>query len=226
MTPDHPTSVLDDLSEPVVLGPGIELPADLAARVKSEIQPGERLLWAGRATPEYEPAGWGTFAAVVGAAGYTALGVWMGKLGGAFSPVWDFDTLAGAFFALAIGAMIACLTVVARRSSRDTSIRDADRTYALTDRRAIVWRPSHRDRGVEVHVFDSGRIARIHRIERPDDSGDVIFTEVGTASFTSLDFVPDPNGFFAITDVRRVEALARSVLIDPIRTRDEREGRV
>src|SRR5262245_1869691 len=57
MNPESSAHALADPTEPVVLGPGVELPADLAARVKPELEPGERIGWAARPVRKPAPIG-------------------------------------------------------------------------------------------------------------------------------------------------------------------------
>ena len=85
-------------------------------------------------------------------------------------------------------------------------------TYALTDRRAILWTPNVYNAlpgAVEVCSVFRGNIKTIHRIEYPDGTGDVVFNRFASEEGwmnTSFDGIPD---------VRRVEDLVRRTLMGP-----------
>lgn len=189
------------------------LPDDLRALVKSELRPGERLLWAARAvrppsdTPGFQGNGTG-LAWFVGSAG-VALGS-LAYILGAFGPPSEVAVILIKLLAfmsgvVASGIAIGLATMLAGRASARR--RAALVAYALTDARAILWRPRHGTQAVEIYTFPARSLASIHRAEFPDGSGDVIFGD------DSPDWIT--QGFLGVAEVRRVEALAREHLLDP-----------
>jgi hypothetical protein len=94
------------------------------------------------------------------------------------------------------------LVVLSRRRGRHLLAREV---YALTDRRAIIWLPKQAS-AVAVHTFQPGtiRAEELHRVERRDGSGDVVFRR---------HFIP--TGFREVANVRRVEELVRRFLVIP-----------
>ena len=87
--------------------------------------------------------------------------------------------------------------------------------YAVTDRRAIIWIPMRYLDALEIHSFDRGRVAKIHRMEYPDGSGDVYFTITGEAVLHNPEEPQERLGFKHIPEARRVEELLRRTLLDP-----------
>lgn len=196
-----------------------ELSDDLRGRVKVEIEPGERLLWAARAThaksPPFGCAASGT--AVVIVATLTALALWTIDFTGRPSN--------GLQFVLGLVSLFLTLLVlpgaVSAWNHRRTEIaRVVGTLYALTDRRAIIWVPQDRKGTVAVHSFRRGQVSRVHRIERPDGSGDVFFSLAeGAGQPWST-----PEGFKGIPEVRRVEDLTRRVLLMSPSRREDIDG--
>ena len=88
---------------------------------------------------------------------------------------------------------------------------DARRTYAVTDRRAIVWMAADRSGVVEVCTYLKGSFKSIKRLESPDGSGDIQIMyrldEEGREYWPYL--------FERITDVRQVEILVQRTLMSP-----------
>jgi hypothetical protein len=192
-----------------------DLPDDLRARIKSELVPGERLIWVARgllrppSSGDLPDRGCLLFAvglfALSGACLAAFYGLWGGLLAG--SPGWATSgLLAGVLWALLMMGMIGSWF-----ENRGQAKRSANSVFALTDRRAITWIPlSDQDKGVEIHSIGRGKVGHIHRIEHPDGSGDVLFC-------SSPDRTKDSQrlGFRAIPEARRVEGLAREVLLEP-----------
>lgn len=220
MSDVNPSNAAIDPSEPVLLGEGVELPPDLAAWVKAELEPGERLLWAGQAirplTKPWSSAGQGpdvpsaliwmlglwTLAAVAGFAARGRFG-WLSDKAEAYVIMASL-TLAtmGAMLAasLAVNVVRSGFGAILRRGAKSFSI------YALTDRRAVVWVPQSRGAFQVIHQ-PARSLGGVHRIELPDGTGDVIFQSRQDFWF--------PDGLKGISNVRRVEGLVRSVLVDP-----------
>lgn len=189
------------------------MPEDLSERIKPELSPGERLLWAawerpagaGEAPPFLYGSIWALGFLVLSALGFAGL---FGYLGRRFAPIevlcGTVGVLAGIIgFFIPVGMLGSWVTERGARSALKRKY------YALTDRRAILWTPRAGSSAVEVRSFPRGTIAAVHRAEYPDGSGDVLFER------TPTDRYQPAVGFEGIADVRRVEDLARRVLLAP-----------
>ncbi len=222
MSPRDQTQNLEDPTEPILLGPGVELPADLAARVKAELEPGESLLWASQAVcPMPKPGQYSTEEGPnVSAFVIWTLGLWtlaaitgLASLGqfGWISDEAETYLIMASLTLVTIGAMLAgSLVVHGFKAGFGALMRKGERLrpiYALSDRRAIIWVPQSRLSAFQVIHQPARSLSGVHRIELPDSTGDVIF-ESGQSHWS-------PGGLKGVSDVRRVEALARSVLVDP-----------
>lgn len=201
-SPAHDPGSIDD-----------ELSDDLRARVKAELEPGERLLWSARPFVRQEGLS-GKFVAgvliaivlsVVGGVSWSR--VYWNPLGEVSGPLFFGCCLGLVDFFLVLGL------VWNRFEKRSERARKANTLYALTDRRAIIWSPvPSPNRGAfRVDTIPRGGFAAVHRVEFPDGSGDVVFRDrvVGAdfEVFSSL-------GFYGIAEVRRVEEQVRRTLIE------------
>ncbi|CAN5869946.1 hypothetical protein BH23PLA1_BH23PLA1_02110 [soil metagenome] len=192
-----------------------DLSDDHRGRIKSELVPGERLLWAARSRPRpFRFGGHRTWSAV--AAGIIGLGVFFLSIGFQFldGPFPDSDELVGlGIFLVFIGALVALVVIASLVSTRAARCRDANTFYAVTDRRAIIWRPLPKAHALEIHTIERGRVEKIHRVEYPDGSGDVIFTCPGDAQHLyNPEFTGKQLSFKDIPEVRRAEDLLRRTL--------------
>jgi hypothetical protein len=172
---------------------------DLRARVKNELEPGERLLWAGRSNPALEPRGVGFYVVrmitllLLGAGLFLIMPpgvIHRSDYGSALVVGLAFLGISGLFLIGVIAGWIGRLTE--RRRLVNTC-------YAITDRRVIMWTPEPRGDAVRVQALGRGQIKSLVRIERPDGSGHLEF--YGRFKFT---YVPE---------VRRVEQIVRSNLM-------------
>ena len=186
-----------------------DLSDDLRGRVKSELEPGERLLWVSRAQ-FVAPIGClvsGVGVGVVLAAVAIALFLVEVRSRASDGSPFVFGIVAG---------ILTLLTFLATLSNwnqrRKQAARIAGTLYALTDRRAIIWVPEWSRKGaIRVHSVGRGEVATVFRIECADGSGDVVFR---LRSIEILDgFSAEPPGFRGIPDVRRVEELVRRTLL-------------
>lgn len=196
---------------------GGDLPDDLRGRIKSELIPGERLLWAARARPRrprfsFAYLVWYLIATIIlGLGGFSLAAFW-----GAFGYRDEDDAaLKLGFAAGVVGFFVTVVTTCVWASRRAQWARTANTLHALTDRRAIIWTPVMNSDGIEVHTIERGRVEKIHRVEYPDGSGDVILTYPGDSVAYNPDFVPERVGFKDIPEVRRVEDLLRKTLFAP-----------
>ena len=185
-----------------------ELTDHLRALIKPELETGERLLWAEqpwRVPIPRSPSGMRGAGVVTLSFLATSLGLMMARIG--LGPEFDFLGVAAAvgfllvlIFGLVwfLGAVVLGIRHLLRRILRRP-------TYALTDRRAIIWLPMAGSDALEIRVFSRGSIRPdgIRRIQRPDGSGDLLFVPSGLA----------PNGFLGVEHVRQVESLVRRHLV-------------
>jgi hypothetical protein len=188
---------------------------DVRGLVKSELEPGERLLWAGEGNPRpgrplvnHNPLVaplWG-----VGMLGVGAL--FLAARFGAFGRFFAFHpTDAGALLMFGlISVLIGVLVLLGvfagwcfRRVKRN---RSAKSLYALTDRRVIIWKPREGTEAIEVHTVPRGKFSNVHRVEYPDGSGDLVFEFSQEMYYCSYQFE-------GVAEVRRVEALVRNFLL-------------
>jgi hypothetical protein len=207
------------MSEQVLFGDS-RLPDDLDARVRSELAPGERLLWVGQPRP-------GRFArsaipiALFGIP-FTAFALfWIamasGMLVGGFRGGNNGPGGFGALFAcfplfgvpfLLVGLGMLTSPYWLRRLARRTC-------YALTDRRAILWQAGWLG-GVEVRSYGPADLTKLRRTEYADGGGDLVFEEVvtwGRDGRGNATVNRQQRGFLAIDNVRQIEELLRKALL-------------
>lgn len=192
------------------------IPPEVAARVKSELAPGERLLWSGQPVPGRAAlvtlplvifavpfTGFACFWSMLatGLGGMAGLSI-RGPGGAGFGLIGALMGLFGLPFLL-IGLAMLTAPFWAYRMARQTC-------YALTDRRAITWNANPFG-GVRVRSFTPQALARIARNERADGSGDLIFEEYATRDRHGHRRVT-AFGFMNIRDVHAVEDLLRKTL--------------
>jgi hypothetical protein len=193
----------------------VPLSPDLEDRLQSELQPGERLVWAGQPRLDLAtrqawflvPCGivFGGFALfwIVGAAGMGGFAAWN------FAPAG----LLGCFPLFGVPFFLIGLWLIA--SPYWLRRRAQQMLYALTDQRAIVFEPGWRG-AVTVRNYSAAGLGRMSRTERPDGSGDLVFEEFttsGTAGDSHRTSQTTRRGFLAIDRVREVEELVRKTLL-------------
>jgi len=189
----------------------IEIPEDLLAWIKPELEPGERLVWASRADRGSSPRGWrGHRAGAAWAAGWLAVGI--ASIVGSFrSSAWARQAEAGLTAIGIIFGTVGMLLGFGTLASLVGAVRErrlrGRRFYALTDRRAIVWSPVAGSDAVTVHVYPRGSIRpeQIERTQFPDGGGTLAI--LGGFSIHGK--------FEGIAEARRVEELVRRFLVAP-----------
>lgn len=198
----------------------IELSEEIVERVKSELEPGERLLWAAKGT-KLESAQ-GDFVGPI----IWAVSFWLGcgfLIAGAFGfskslpeIVWILALL-GIILGF-IAFLITVGTLASWGSSGFQKRKPGESFYALTDRRAVLWQPvgDHRS-GVSIQSVHPGMLRYVTRVEYPDGFGDVQFVTA------DQHLAHPPWGFLGVTNVRLVESMATRVLIAPM-AEHERSG--
>ena len=183
----------------------------MEASLSNELLEGEEVLWSGRPDPQrrriVSPARVflilglvflpiGLLAVIIG---LTLL------LSSVFPPGFQASSLAlfipgGVFFVL--GLVYLLIGLVGFSPFRNT-------LYAITNRRVIILRPG---RYLGVSSYGKRAVTQVHRIERPDGSGDLIFvgnppsgSSGNTQSNTGTSSTGRPGVFSAIPNVRLVE---------------------
>lgn len=207
------------MNDPAPFNPD-DLPDDLRGRIKAELVPGERLLWAARAMARpFESPGCYLFGGFLGLAMFTVGGIAL-KI---YFSVQDrprnrFDGyLVPLMLTMCLGGFVIVLSLISCLRIQRGEIRKFEmRFYALTDRRAIIWVPSEQHAGaVEMHSISPRMVGRIYRVENANGSGDVVF--IGSKDVPYL----YPRGFEGVPDVRRVEDLVRQILVNPAATTEQ-----
>jgi len=190
---------------------------DLRARVKSELEPGERLLWAARSDPPVQRVGAGFY--VCSAIALLLIGVSLGfsVLGytdaQGHDHVGDQSAMMGALMYLGYGCVFVIGLILVWRSRLRERLRKASTCYAVTDRRAIVWAPEAKGDAIRVQALARGQFSNLVRVERPDGSGNLEFRET-SAPRGDVDFDVGPCFTFEhVPEVRRVEQIVRNNLI-------------
>jgi hypothetical protein len=183
---------------------------DARGLVKAELEPGERLLWSGRHVPKAEPVSGSTVAglATVVVAGGVSLASFVTLFRHPTGEIAGLVFLGLASFVVTFFVALGTLAGLNnRRKARETK---EGTLYALTDRRAIIWVPDRAKGALAVYSIPRGQVARVHRLEYPDGTGDVVLTLRDKASFPWQ----TPSAFEGIPAVRRVEEQVRRTLID------------
>ena len=188
-----------------------DLDEDALARIKSELDPGERLLWTGRPRPksaEFSTAFkvWGVIGLVLFLPGAISwVRVARNPLGPIEGPLF-FWPLCGA-----VAVFILLVMLVSRKALMSSVVRAGSTLYAVSDRRAMAWIPGDKAGSMQVFSFRKGAISVISRVEHPDGSGDVVFakTRSDPEMYEPLAF----SGFQEIENVRRVEEQVRRTLL-------------
>ena len=182
----------------------VSLPREVATMVGSELQPGERITWAGQPIPRFFARR--SIGAVLFGIPWTAFAIFW--IAGASGFKWpDFSHGAGLFplfgvpFVL-IGFGMLSTPYWMRRKARRTA-------YVITDRRALIldggaWR------SVTVRSFEPKRLGDFRRVQRTDGSGDLIFERTWATDSEGYKQSTD-HGFLAIRNVREVESLIRQL---------------
>lgn len=180
----------------------------LAAGVKSQLLPGEHILWAGRGsvhplpTVRVFPAFFAAF--LCGMSGF-ALMVLFGIYG-----LRKMDTAEMAFFLClapaALGGMAALGIAWSWARHRIWQRRIARSLYFVTDRRAVVARKKRRTDEVSLESWTPEDFDGTRRVEHGDGTGSIYFC------YDDEVFAPE-WGFEGIRDASRVEELIRESLL-------------
>lgn len=188
-------------------GPPFEVPEELLATIKSELEPDERLLWIDQARRRGVEGKSGWITAIIWAlacgivsAVCVALAIQPKSIGSLAETAAVVGLLSGIIgFFILVGMLTNWLSGSSERWAQRAVL------YALTDRRAIMRRPQVGTRGVKVESIERGGVQSIRRVEYPDGSGDIVLQ--GTKLGSGI------TGFDRVADVRRVEELAKRILL-------------
>jgi hypothetical protein len=208
------------MTEPFLFGDST-LPDELDARVRSELDGGEQLLWVGQPRPSRFARA--AIPAVLFGIPWTAFALlWTGM---ALSGLWGkggAPQMAGPPLALVFSVCFPLWGVpfiligLGMLSSPLWARRRAKRTcYALTDRRAILFEAGA-FRSVEVRSYRPADLTKIFRREKADGSGDLVFeelTQVRSTSHGGRATSTQARGFMGIENVREIEELVRKALL-------------
>jgi hypothetical protein len=203
------------MDAPFLFGDG-QLPPELDARVRGELQRDEQLLWVGQPIPaRFARGGWFLMffgvpftAFAVFWMAITSFGVFQGGLpGGGFLGLFACFPLFGLPFVVVGLGLLSSPYWLRQRAKRVC--------YAVTDSRAIVWDAGWFG-GLEVRSYGPDQLTRIRRVEYPDGCGDLVFEELVTVGRDSDGHSTTGTrryGFMAIPQVHTVEELLRKALL-------------
>jgi hypothetical protein len=189
---------------------GDELPDDLLARVKSELEPGERLLWASQSDPPVEPRGMGFYFVSVVTLFFLGLGIFFLMASGVKRQRADDSAMTPGLVVLGIACLLIFWLFASWKQRRTERRRMANSCYAVTDRRAIRWTPEPDGKATRIQALARGQFRNLSRVESPDGSGHLEFS--GTQDDNSFGYF-DRFKFAHVREVRRVEQIVRSNLI-------------
>lgn len=171
-----------------------ELSDEDCARIKSELAPDERLLWASRGRPRGLPfRGPYLLATIVGVILF-GLGI----------PASERKLPVGESFGillLVVGALVLIGTLVSWVGEAIRLLNLQRKIYALTDRRLVIWKPSFPPGSLKLSALHRGDYLKIERLLLPDGTEDLSFGEGMKCE--------------GIVNGAAVERLARAVLVDP-----------
>src|SRR6185437_14130095 len=183
----------------------------IEASLSNELLEGEELLWSGRLDPQRRPiVSPGRVFLILGLIflpiGVVAVIIGLALLLSSVIPPGSRASLLGLFIP---GGVFFVLGLVYLLIGLIGSFPAGNALYAITDRRVIILRPG---RYMRVSSYGKRAITQVHRIERPDGSGDLVFagnppyggsgnnqSNAGTSSAGRL------GAFSAIPDVRLAE---------------------
>jgi hypothetical protein len=184
------------------------------ARLKAELRPGEKVVWASGSVHDPRNPDGGCLVPTAIAAALSAL---VGAIGMASGLDPENRSGSDKALVLGVGGIVFCFLlslglIYSGYAAWGNWGKRRRRLYALTDARAIFWEPGD-GRSVVVFHLEHRQIQRVWRVEHPDGAGDVVLRAT----------VPGPQHdrqqtFFGVPETRRAEDLART-LSEQARTR-------
>lgn len=204
---------MDAAPAPDEIGDGLGV--ELRARVKSELEPGERLLWVATACPGPGRTSKGYLAwCLVALASSVVDGFSWAEI--FRNPLREIGGRLFLGLCLGIVGLFAVLGLFFnRKHKRSVRVRLANTLYALTERRAIIRSPELSSGAVKVVIIPRGSVSGVYRVEYPDGSGDVLL-KARAQDFQYGDEYWGPCGFRGVAEVRRVAEQVRRTLVDSI----------
>ena len=195
---------------------------ELRARIKGELEPGERVLWAGWSSPPLAPPGLGSY--FVGAVSLVLLvfgAISCAHAVGRPMALPDENSMALGIVLCIVGILFSSGLIASFLARRNARRRGAGVSYAVTDRRVIIWTPEPNSDGIRILTMPGAQIRNIVRVQRLDGSGDL---ELFSTSQEISYYYHSGPGFKHIPEVRRVEQIIRSNLMTDVKgTQVERD---
>jgi hypothetical protein len=187
---------------------------ELRARIKGELEPGERVLWAGWSSPPLAPPGLGSY--FVGAVSLVLLvfgAISCAHAVGRPRALPDENSMALGIVLCIVGILFSSGLIASFFVRRNARRRGAGVSYAVTDRRVIIWTPEPNSDGIRILTMSGAQIRNIVRVQRLDGSGDLeLFSTGQEISY----FYHSGPGFKHIPEVRRVEQIIRNNLMTEV----------
>jgi hypothetical protein len=197
------------------------LPPDVRSRIQSELDSGERLLWAGQPDPKrYARLSLGIVLFGLPWTAFALFWIFMASGGfwGLFDGGMDFPRDSGPFQLISICfplfglpfVLIGLGMLTAPHWAKRKALRTA---YAVTDRRVILLEAGFWN-SITTRTYMPPQLQRMTRTERPDGSGNLILEDY-TWRDSDGDRRHGQHGLMAIDRVRDVEELIRANLLKP-----------
>lgn len=187
------------------------LPEELDRGVQAALEPGENLVWAGQ--PSANRFVWSTLLLFL--CGFPCTGTGLALIWGVFTASHDLPVWLGRLLGLGAAVPVIFLGLWLIASPYWMYRRAKQTVYAVTDQRAIAWDAGWFGRK-EVRYFPVHKLRHMILRENRDGSGDLIFnrlvsqeTDSEGSGWTRV----VEHGFFAIKNVREVEALIQGMLL-------------
>jgi hypothetical protein len=185
------------------------LPPDMEDRLLVEVEPGERLLWAGRpGTARFALMTLPIFGFGLVWTAFSIFWMWLAFRGAMAGAGGDLVRYIFPLFGLpfvVIGFGMLGSPFWATRRARKT-------TYALTDRRLIFIEVGLTG-AVRTMSLQGHELGPIERVERKDGSGDLSFSRFNDSRNGHDTSDGQARSFFSIPHVREVESLVRKTLL-------------
>jgi hypothetical protein len=197
-----------------------EMDGDLRAILKGELEPGERLLWAGRSDPVAERVGLGFCLSGAIAMILLILGVLgiASFLGAPRHHPWDESPIVIGLLSIGCACPIVIGLITNWNYRMSEFRRKSNILYAVTERRAIVRTPERKGDAVRIKSVHRGQITDVERVQRPDGSGNLYFSTGRVYASPEYPFDRHDLGFKDIHDVRRVEQIVLNNLVSTEKT--------
>lgn len=178
-----------------------ELAPEARTRLERELEPGEKVFWAGQPRPGRHALR--ALPIALFGVPWTAFAVfWTVMASGIGGQAHEFGWLFGLFGLpfVAIGIAMLGSPWWARRRAMAT-------VYAITERRALILSGT---RTLRTESHASEQFVEIHKTERSDGSGDLLFLE-RTVRGRRGRVRSVPDGFWGVPDVRDAERFLRAL---------------